>query len=446
MVATRRISKNADTSGSIMNSCFKTLPSDWCCDRLKDVSLINRRSLMSSTDASYEIDYLEISNVDSRGIVDRSAIEHLPFEDAPSRARRIVHEGATIISSVRPSLRAVAYINVEDQNLICSTGFNVVEPLENVLAPKFLYYYLQSDGATHYFCANATGVGYPAVSDKAFGSVVTPIPPRPEQERIAAFLDEKCAAVDKAIEVKRKQLESIEPQWTNLLHNVTLRGICPSRLQKTTNAIIEKIPVGWKLKRLRYIGRCQNGISKDGQYFGYGFPFVTYGDVYNQMALPVTASGLVESTEEERLRYSVKRGDIFFTRTSETADEVGFSSVCLKTIPDATFAGFVIRVRPVTEDLLPEFAQYYFRNPFVSQYFAKEMMVVTRASLSQDVLKSLPVLIPPREEQVQIAQYLGRRRCYFDSLVANLRKQIETLEQYRKSLIHEYVTGVRRVA
>jgi hypothetical protein len=169
-------------------------------------------------------------------------------------------------------------------------------------------------------------------------------------------------------------LESVEPQWANLLHNVTLCGIRPSRLQKTTNAIIEKIPVGWKLKRLRYIGRCQNGISKDGQYFGYGFPFVTYGDVYNNMALPVVASGLVESTEDERIRYSVKRGDVFFTRTSETADEVGFSSVCLKTIPDATFAGFVIRVRPVTEDLLPEFAQFYFRNPFVSQYFAKEMM------------------------------------------------------------------------
>ena len=163
------------------------------------------------------------------------------------------------------------------------------------------------------------------------------------------------------------------------------------------------------------------------------------------MALPVVASGLVESTENERIRYSVKRGDVFFTRTSETADEVGFSSVCLKTILDATFAGFVIRVRPVTEDLLPEFAQYYFRNPFVSQYFAKEMMVVTRASLTQDILKSLPVLIPPRDEQAQIAQYLGERRSYFDSLAANLRKQIETLEQYRKSLIHEYVTGVRRV-
>ena len=422
-----------------------SLPQGWRWDRLKDVAEINGHSLAASTDPNFQFDYLDISNVNLRGIVDRSAIEHLYFEGAPSRARRLLSEGATIISSVRPNLQAVAYIANKDANLVCSTGFNVVTPFPFRVVSKFLYYCLVSENAKQYFCANATGVGYPAVSDKAFGSVMISIPPRPEQERIAAFLDEKSATVDKEIEVKRKQLESLEPQWANLLHNVTLCGIRPSRLQKTTNAIIEKIPVGWKLKRLRYIGRCQNGISKDGQYFGYGFPFVTYGDVYNNMALPVVASGLVESTEDERIRYSVKRGDVFFTRTSETADEVGFSSVCLKTIPDATFAGFVIRVRPVTEDLLPEFAQYYFRNPFVSQYFAKEMMVVTRASLNQDILKSLPVLIPPRDEQVQIAKYLGERRSYFDSLAANLRKQIETLEQYRKSLIHEYVTGVRRV-
>ncbi|MBQ6924263.1 MAG: restriction endonuclease subunit S [Kiritimatiellae bacterium] len=428
-----------------MDDYVKSLPDDWRHDRLKDVAKINQNALGASTDVDYELDYLEISNVDGNGIVDRSLIEHLRFEDAPSRARRQVVEGSTIISSVRPNLQAAAYIDEHDDGLICSTGFNVVDPDVEKLIPKYLYYCLISDGAKQYFVSTAKGVGYPAIGDKEFGAVAIPLPPRPEQERIAAFLDEKCAAVDKAIEVKRKQLESVEPQWANLLHNVTLRGIRPSRLQKTTNAIIEKIPVGWKLKRLRYIGRCQNGISKDGQYFGYGFPFVTYGDVYNNMALPVVASGLVESTEEERIRYSVKRGDVFFTRTSETADEVGFSSVCLKTIPDATFAGFVIRVRPVTEDLLPEFAQYYFRNPFVSQYFAKEMMVVTRASLSQDILKSLPVLIPPRDEQAQIAQYLGERRSYFDSLSANLRKQIETLEQYRKSLIHEYVTGVRRV-
>lgn len=424
----------------------KSLPRDWRRDRLKDVAAINRRSLGASTDPNVEVDYLEISNVNSLGIVDRSEIEHLRFADAPSRARRCVSEGSTIISSVRPNLQAVAFIDAMDSGLICSTGFNVVEPMRHKLVPRYLYYYLLSDDAKQYFVATAKGVGYPAIDDKEFSTVEVPLPPLPEQRRITAFLDAKCADIDKAIAAKRKQLDSMDAIWSNVLHSATLRGIDGAQLNPTNNAVVKQIPAGWKLKRLRYIGRCQNGISKAGQFFGYGYPFLSYGDVYNNMALPETASGLVDSTPEERVCYSVKRGDIFFTRTSETADEVGFSSVCLKTIPDATFAGFVIRVRPVTDDLLPEFSQYYFRNPFVSQHFAREMMVVTRASLSQNILKSLPVLIPPREEQSRIAEYLAVKRKNLDELSANLRRQIEVLSDYRKSLIHEHVTGERRVA
>ena len=374
-------------------------------------------------------------------------LRHVPEELAESNPGARLKTGDIVFADTSEDLDGVGNCVVNDVGDGVYAGYHtLIARAKDPRNSKYLSYLFQTDCWREQLRKRACGIKVFSLTQRLLSNVKVVLPPRPEQGRITEFLDEKCAAVDKAIEVKRKQLESVEPQWANLLHSVTLRGVLPSRLQKTANAIIEKIPVGWRLKRLRYIGSCQNGISKDGQYFGCGFPFVTYGDVYNQMALPAETSGLVESTEEERLRYSVKRGDIFFTRTSETADEVGFSSVCLKTIPDATFAGFVIRVRPVTEDLLPEFAQYYFRNSFVSQYFAKEMMVVTRASLSQDILKSLPVLIPPREEQIQIAQYLGRRRCYFDSLATNLRKQIETLELYRKSLIHEYVTGARRVA
>lgn len=96
-------------------------------------------------------------------------------------------------------------------------------------------------------------------------------------------------------------------------------------------------------KKLRYLGNLQNGISKDASYFGSGFPFVSYGDVYNNIALPQDVDGLVESNATDRRIFSVKRGDVFFTRTSETIEEIGFSSTCLTDIKDATFAGFLIR-------------------------------------------------------------------------------------------------------
>jgi len=80
------------------------LPKDWSFDRLKDVSAINASSLPANTDADYEFDYLEISNVNYHGIVDSNAIERLRYEDAPSRARRRLAKNCTAISSVRPNL------------------------------------------------------------------------------------------------------------------------------------------------------------------------------------------------------------------------------------------------------------------------------------------------------------------------------------------------------
>lgn len=171
-------------------------PNEWKADRLKDLCSVNRFSLSASTSPDFEFSYLEISNVDYFGIVDAAAIERLRFEDAPSRARRIVFQNSTIISSVRPNLQAVAFFENDPAGLVCSTGFNVVQPNENIIWPKFLYYVLISDYARQYFEAAATGVGYPAVGDKEFGSIILPLPTMPEQKQIVNYLDRKCAVLN----------------------------------------------------------------------------------------------------------------------------------------------------------------------------------------------------------------------------------------------------------
>lgn len=173
-----------------------SLPADWKVERLKDVAAINQFSLSAGTDIDYEFEYLEISNVDYYGVVDFEAIERLRFEDAPSRARRVVTKGCTVISSVRPNLQAVAHFPGDCVDLICSTGFNVVQPYSHKLHGRFAYYVLVSEDARQYFEAVATGVGYPAVGDKDFSSFSMPLPSLDEQERIANFLDEKCKVID----------------------------------------------------------------------------------------------------------------------------------------------------------------------------------------------------------------------------------------------------------
>lgn len=269
-----------------------------------------------------------------------------------------------------------------------------------------------------------------------------PEPPLDEQQRIAAFLDRKCAEIDAVIERTKATIEEYKKLKQAVITEAVTKGVRGPRPMKDSGYdFIGTVPNEWEVCRLRSIGVPQNGISKGGEFFGQGFPFVSYGDVYKNIALPASVAGLVESTEDERERYSVQYGDIFFTRTSETIEEVGFSSVCLQTIPDATFAGFLIRVRPYTDKLFAEYSKYYFRSSHHRAYLTKQMNLVTRASLGQDLLKSMPVLLPSIEEQKEIAAFLDEKCAALDTLIAKKTALLTELETYKKSLIYEYVTG-----
>ena len=278
-------------------------------------------------------------------------------------------------------------------------------------------------------------------------SIIVPLPSLPEQQRIAAYLDEQCGEIDKVLAKTRESIDEYKKLKQSVITEAVTKGIRPDRPMKDSGIEwIGDIPAEWEVRRLRHLGCCQNGISKGAEFFGSGYPFVSYSDVYKNMELPRWINGLVESTDEERERYSVLRGDIFFTRTSETIEEIGLTAVCLNTIPNATFAGFLIRVRPTTSLITPEFSKYYFRSDSHRCFFVKEMNLVTRASLGQELLKSLPVLLPPLDEQQEIIAYLNRQCGEINSLIAKKEQIITELESYKKSLIYECVTGKREVA
>jgi len=284
--------------------------------------------------------------------------------------------------------------------------------------------------------------------------IFIPLPPKSIQQRIASYLDKKCSKIEETIQNQQQVIEKLKAYKQSLITEAVtgkvkiVNGKACGEYESYKESGVEylgKIPLDWNIKRLRYIGKCQNGISKGGEFFGSGYPFVSYGDVYNNLVLPETVSGLIESAPEEQENYSVKAGDVFFTRTSETIEEVGFTSVCLKTIENATFAGFVIRVRPFTDELIPDYSKYYFSSDAHRRFFVKEMNLVTRASLSQDLLKRLPVLIPSKEKQKEIADYLDKKCTAIDTAIEQKQKLIEKLTEYKKSLIYECVTGKKEI-
>lgn len=272
------------------------------------------------------------------------------------------------------------------------------------------------------------------------------IPSEKEQEKLSGYLSNIVPRIDNILIKTRASIEEYKKLKQAFITQAVTKGVRGKREMRDSGIEwVGDIPKEWRVEKLRYLGVCQNGISKSSDYFGEGFPFVSYGDVYRNYQLPEYVSGLIKSTDDDRVNYSVRRGDVFFTRTSETIEEVGFSSVCLKTIENATFAGFIIRFRPNGDELLPEYSKYYFRSDMHRRFFVKEMNLVTRASLGQELLKKMPIIIPSFQEQMEIAAYLEKQCGEIDNIIMKKEQYITEIENYKKSLIYEYVTGKKEV-
>lgn len=283
-------------------------------------------------------------------------------------------------------------------------------------------------------------------SFEKFKEVLMPIPPKEKQFEIVKFLDKRLVEIDNIIEKTKITIKDYKKYKESIITKAVTKGI-NKNIEYKDSLIdwIGNIPKGWNIVKLRYLGTLQNGISASAEKFGYGYPFANYGDIYNNYNLPTELSGLINSNKKEREKYSIKRGDIFFTRTSETIEEVGLSCVAEKDFIKTCFSGFIIRFRPNNDNMLPEFYKYYFRSHIHRKYLVKEMNIVTRASLGQDLLNNMPVLIPSMKEQKEIAQYLENKCKEIEKLVESKENLIGELENYKQSLIYEYVTGKKEI-
>ena len=185
----------------------------------------------------------------------------------------------------------------------------------------------------------------------------------------------------------------------------------------------------WKEYKLDEEYEVSNGLSKKREEFGFGYEFLAFTDVFNNYFVPQTLDNLVNSSEMERVKCSIKRGDVFLTRTSENLDELGRSCVALKDYPNATFNGFTKRLRPIgTVEILPEYAGYYFRSLKFRNAVTSMSSMTTRASLNNDMISLLTITVPTLEEQENIANILS---CLDEKIELNneMNKTLEEMAQ-----------------
>ena len=165
----------------------------------------------------------------------------------------------------------------------------------------------------------------------------------------------------------------------------------------------------------------KNGLNKGKEFFGHGTPIVNYTDVYKKRGLKKNdVCGKVSLTRDEIHRFDARKNDVFFTRTSETPEEVGMSSVLLEDIDDCVFSGFVLRGRPKNDMFVPEYCKYCFTTEAIRSAIIMGCTYTTRALTNGKQLSAIEIVVPPKHEQEAIAKSLTE----IDELISSLEKLI----------------------
>lgn len=202
------------------------------------------------------------------------------------------------------------------------------------------------------------------------------------------------------------------------------------------------IPEDWDTKALSESFKFKNGLNKAKEFFGHGTPIVNYMDVYNNYGLKENnIVGKVEVTSDEQRNYHVKKGDVFFTRTSETVDEIGLSTVVVDDVNNTVFSGFILRARPIDNKYNLAFKKYCFSSKIIRTQIMATSSYTTRALTNGTLLGKIIVPIPPKPEQQAIATALSDT----DELINSLEKLISKKEAIKTGTMQELLTGKKRL-
>jgi len=419
------------------------IPEHWDVRRLKYRATVNDEALPESTNPNLEITYVDISSVDAvEGITNR---ETFAFENAPSRARRIVRHGDVIVSTVRTYLRAIAPIKDPEPNLIVSTGFAVIRPKQ--LDSSFAAYALRAPYFVERVVANSAGVSYPAINASDLACFPVVFSDLSDQRAIAAFLDRETARIDALVAKKKRLIELLQEKRSALITRAVTKGLPSTGSGQATPNVpmkdsgvewLGEIPAHWEVKRLRHISPSLGVgvVVNPSQYVAdEGLPFL-YGSDISEGRVDVEQSRRISPEDSKRLPSSQLRpGDLVMVRVGAP----GVTAVVPRELAGANCASLLVIRRN------PSSASSWLCYALNSRYVRSQVEVVQYGAAQEQFNVShavdFMVAVPPPAEQRKIATFLDREIARIDALIAKVRDAIARLKELRTALISAAVTG-----
>lgn len=401
--------------------------------RLKDVVKMNALTLPETTPSEYAFQYIDIGSVDGDGNVTLG--DPIQFDDAPSRARRIVKHNDVLISTVRTYLKAIAPVDFETKDVIASTGFAVCTPIRGILS-SYLAYAVRSDDVINEICKESSGISYPAINTTMLPAIEIPYCDEQSQRRIVAYLDEKTAAIDARVAVLEKKLAAYRRLKTSVINRAVTRGLDPKAEMKDSGVDwIGKVPSGWVAGRFKDVAMVRANLVAPDLYMDY--PQIAPENIEKGTG-KLLGYGTVRESGIISGNHLFKKGQIIYSKIRPILNKLviaDFDGLCSADMYPIDVLG----------DL--RFVFYQMLAPvFVNQVAAIVGMRVKMPKINQEELSAVGMVIPPLVEQRAIADYLDAECAKIDKMAELVTREIELYKKLKRSLINEVVTGKRKVA
>ena len=366
--------------------------------RLGDVCTINDQSKDPSDMGKFI--YVDISAVDG----DTKKINYTNFVsgvDAPSRARRLFKQGDVLLSTVRPNLKAFAYVDREDTtNCIASTGFAVIRCGSSVDS-KYLYYLLLQDSLVNQMIGMMGKGAYPSINQTDVSNLRFPLPPLTVQEEIVAEIESYQRIIDGARQVVEnyKPTIKIDPAWAN----VKLGDLC---LEMRNGANVEQ-------------------TDSEGKYRVTRIQTISDGTVDLEKTK--------WTNDEPNEGYFMQAGDILLSHIN-SYEQLAKTAI-FPDVEERVVHGInLIRCRLNQERILPEYAIIYMKSDkFISDARKFAQRAVNQASIKTSDLRQLNIPTPSIEKQAEIVEKISEEM----SIVEQNKRLIEIFQQKIKDKIAE---------
>lgn len=335
-----------------------------------------------------------------------------------------------------------ALVKHSEDKLLCGYHLSMIRSINNRVDGSFLFWALKDEVIATQLWRQACGVTRWAIASRHIKNSTIPFPPKPEQFAIASYLEKACFDLDRVLEIKRKQIENLQEQLKSIIYYTVSKGLNSKAEMKESNIDwIENVPKHWKIERLKDISRIiETGSTPPTSVYEY------YENGTISWYGPSSFNGNVYLSEPVKLVNEIAKndGELKMFETGSLMI-IGIGATIGKTalISEPSSCNQQLNIFTPDEKILPEYLLFFMKR--YEEIIIQIAQFTTLPIFNQTRCGSLNIAFPPKKEQKEIIDFLNVELRKVKTAQTKIEKQIETLLLYKKSIIHEVVTGKKQV-